>query len=441
METVKPRKGSGGIRRAFVLYVLVTLVLVVALSGAVIRACVAVQNYILPDSDLVYLTIQRSDAQGNETTITVPMPLDDVLKEIPSMISMEDIEGDILSAEQDVKYAVTKVENSFSALSPRRQFVYRASRAAMVAVPLMISLIGILLCGFLFYRKKLKPPITLLSCAAKQIGEQNLDFRISYHSGDEMEMLCDSFEQMRQTVQENNRKLWDMIEERRRLQSSVAHDLRNPIAILQGYAQYLQIQLSAEEPISNEKDGDKMNREKISAIVSNLLQTAQRLERYTDSLRTFSRLEELEAQPQPVDFTALSSEMEEDLRFIVAEKNLTLEWETPRIEKELQIDTKILYRLLENLISNAVRFAEKKIKVSFTFRQGILTGTVADDGPGFSPKVLSCRDGYGRVDGGDENHLGIGLAICRILCRKHGGRLVLSNSEQGGAVVKFFLAV
>ena len=263
----KTRKGSGGIRRAFVLYVLVTLVLVVALSGAVIRACVAVQNYILPDSDLVYLTIQRSDAQGNETTITVPMPLDDVLKEIPSMISMEDAEGDSLSAEQDVKYAVTKVENSFSALSPRRQFVYRASRAAMVAVPLMISLIGILLCGFLFYRKKLKPPITLLSCAAKQIGEQNLDFRISYHSGDEMEMLCDSFEQMRQTVQENNRKLWDMIEERRRLQSSVAHDLRNPIAILQGYAQYLQIQLSAEEPISNEKDGDKMNREKISAIV------------------------------------------------------------------------------------------------------------------------------------------------------------------------------
>lgn len=111
METIKFR----GLRSSFILYVLTTLVVVAILSGLTIWGCVTLQKTLLPDSNLVYLTIQRSDSDGNETTTTVPMPLNDVLKEIPSMISMEDTEGDILSGEQNVKYSVTKIENSFTA--------------------------------------------------------------------------------------------------------------------------------------------------------------------------------------------------------------------------------------------------------------------------------------------------------------------------------------
>ena len=296
MEAIKFR----GLWSSFVLYVITTLVFVTVLSGLTIWGCVALQTTLLPDSNLVYLTIQRSDADGNETTITVPMPLNDMLKEIPSMISMEGTEGDLLSGEQNVKYSVAKIENSFTVLSPKRQLLYKASQIGMVALPVFFSLTGILLCGLLFYRKKLKTPILLLSSATEQIADHNLDFQISYPSADEMGALCDSFEQMRQILKENNQKLWDMLEERRRLQGSVAHDLRNPIAIIQGYAQYLQLSLS----------GDKISREKISSVAANILQTSHRLERYTDSLRTISRLEELEAQIQAEDFSSLSSNMQ-----------------------------------------------------------------------------------------------------------------------------------
>lgn len=427
METIKFR----GLRSSFILYVLTTLVVVAILSGLTIWGCVTLQKTLLPDSNLVYLTIQRSDSDGNETTTTVPMPLNDVLNEIPSMISMEDTEGDILSGEQNVKYSVTKIENSFTALSPKRQLVYQASQIGMIALPVFFSLGGILLCGLLFYRKKLKTPILLLSSATKQIADQNLDFQISYPSADEMGELCASFEQMRQMLKENNQKLWDMLEERRRLQGSVAHDLRNPIAIIQGYAQYLQLSLS----------DDKISKEKISSVVANILQTSHRLERYTDSLRTISRLEELEVQVQPVDFASLSSDMREDLSLLTEEKHLELDWENTVVEKELNLDAKILYRILENLIGNAVRFANRKIKVQFSYCQGLLTTTVSDDGPGFPQKVLNSKDSYAYAYMGsdDENHLGMGLAICRVLCRKHGGQLTLSNSDQGGAAIKFFL--
>ena len=149
---------------------------------------------------------------------------------------MEDTEGDILSDEQNVKYSVTKIENSFTALSPKRQLVYQASQIGMIVLPVFFSLTGILLCGLLFYWMKLKTPILLLASATQQIAEQGLDFQISYPRADEMGALCASFEQMRQFLKENNQKLWDMLEERRRLQRSVAHDLRNPIAIIQGYS-------------------------------------------------------------------------------------------------------------------------------------------------------------------------------------------------------------
>ena len=100
METIKYR----GLRSSFILYVLITFAVVKVLSGLTIWGCMTLQKTLLPDTDLVYLTIQKSDPNGNETTTTVPMSLNDVLKEIPSMISMEDTDGDILSVDQNVKF-------------------------------------------------------------------------------------------------------------------------------------------------------------------------------------------------------------------------------------------------------------------------------------------------------------------------------------------------
>lgn len=357
------------------------------------------------------------------------MSLDAEPTPIPPLISMEDPAGNFPAGGPDVRYSLKEVKSGFSTLSPRRQFVYQASCIAMAAMPVLLSLAGILFCGFLFYRNKLKTPITLLSSASEQIAGENLDFQISYHSGDEMGALCHSFEQMRLTLKENNQKLWDMVQERRRLQNSVAHDLRNPIAIIQGYAQYLQMNL----PV------DTAGNDKLSTAVGNILKTSHRLEQYTDSLRTISRLEELAVQPRTEDFSALLEEMEEDLRLLTEEQDIRLCWKTSVTKKEISLDGKILYRILENLISNAVRFAEKEINVLFSYSRGYLTVTVCDDGPGFSEKVLNSRDSYVCPDSDSGSHLGMGLAICRVLCRKHGGWLTLANGDSGGAAVTFVL--
>lgn len=451
MENIRKRAYHSGLRRSFVLYVLVTLAAAAGLSGLVIWGCVSVQNYLLPDPNAVFLNIEKTYADGSGTTTSVRMPLDGAEIALPELaygngsgINMEtgnaENETDAGTEEggaytetdssgENVRYSVSAVTASIDSLTPRRKLVYRGSQIGMVALPAAFSLGGILLCGFAFYRRKLKTPILLLSSAAEQIARQNLDFRISYKSGDEMEALCTSFEQMRRTLRENNRKLWEMVEERRRLQSSVAHDLRNPIAIIRGYAQYLQMQLSR----------DEINREKIDDLADNILETSRRLERYTDSLRTISRLEELEIRPVSLDFSELSSDMKNDFLLLTKEKNLELVWKNNIPEKDVVLDAQVLYRILENLIGNALRFAGERIEVTFFRENGFLAVTVADDGAGFPEQMLKEGEAYAGT-GSDREHMGIGLMICRILCRKHGGKLWLSNSGQGGGVVRVILA-
>lgn len=454
MENIRKRAYHSGLRRSFVLYVLVTLAAAAGLSGLVIWGCVSVQSYMLPDPNAVFLNIEKTYADGSGTATSVRMPLDGAEIALPELaygngsgINMETGNGgnaengtdagteeggaytETDSSGENVRYSVSAVTASIDSLTPRRKLVYRGSQIGMVALPAAFSLGGILLCGFAFYRRKLKTPILLLSSAAEQIARQNLDFRISYKSGDEMEALCTSFEQMRRTLRENNRKLWEMVEERRRLQSSVAHDLRNPIAIIRGYAQYLQMQLSR----------DEINREKIDDLADNILETSRRLERYTDSLRTISRLEELEIRPVSLDFSELSSDMKNDFLLLTKEKNLELVWKNNISEKDVVLDAQVLYRILENLIGNALRFAGERIEVMFSWENGFLAVTVADDGAGFPEQMLKEGEAYAGT-GSDREHMGIGLMICRILCRKHGGKLWLSNSGQGGGVVRVILA-
>ena len=120
------------------------------------------------------------------------------------------------------KLAVSKIENSFSQLSPKKQQVYTVLSYAKIILPIFYSLIGVILCALLFYKSKIAKPVAILSKAAEEISAQNLDFTISCDSRDELGRLCDSFEIMRRALWENNDRMRPMFQEKRLLQSSVA---------------------------------------------------------------------------------------------------------------------------------------------------------------------------------------------------------------------------
>ena len=418
MEGLKKKYRDLSLRRAFILTVLVTFCVVVVLSGLSIWGCLKFRRYLLPDSNEVVLTINITCTDGSTIVMNSRIRLGEEMTPIPIMLA-EDENGPIVENYDlsSIKTTATKIENHYNMLTPRRKLAYQGCGVLMVALPAFFSMTGILLCGLFFYRQKLNKPLKLLSEATEQIADKNLDFKLSYTSNDEMGNLCRSFEQMRQALDENNRELWKMIEERKMVQASIAHDLRNPIAIIEGYAEYLQMNLQT----GNLTEGQ------IIQIAGNMDKAARRLEQYTESIRAINQLDDIEISRKQISVEEFMEDISEDLSFMAAGEKIKLHTMDKSPTGLVWIDTSILYRVLENILNNALRYARETVTLSFEMENRTLCISVRDDGCGFSEEILKNKSRLLMPVAGEDGHCGLGLTISRLLCKKHGGRLERSH--------------
>ena len=150
---------------------------------------------------------------------------------------------------------------------------------------------------------------------------------------------------MRLKLSENYSEMWNMLEERRLLQASIAHDLRNPIAVIEGYTEYLQLNL---------KKG-RLSEQRILKIAENINMSAKRLDNYTESVRTLNQMEDIELKRQKISASDLLSDIEDDFKIIAQKKNIDFRISTLLSNEEICIDTSVLYRVLENVFNNAMR--------------------------------------------------------------------------------------
>lgn len=429
MEKLKRKCSS--LQNYFVLIVLITFFIVICLSLLNIWGCQKFREYLLPNSNTIWVTLNITYSDGRTEELEFSTELGQEMYDIPRLTG---VEGGLINNSElsDIKTSIEKIENNFDMLTPKRKIAYQICGISMIAIPMIFSIVGILICGFIFYRKKLNKPLKLLENSMEQISNKNLDFKLSYTSNDEMGKLCNSFEKMRQILEETNKELWKMIEERRLVQASVAHDLRNPISIIEGYTEYLQTNLQ----------NDNLSKDKILEITSNINKTAKRLERYTDSIRTINALEDIEVNRKEISTRKFIEDVKSDLKQMTKSKGIGLDLEAEKLFKEkIKIDSYIIYRILENIINNALRYSKEKINLSFNIQENYLIISIVDDGIGFSEDVLKERNNLIIPTSSDDKHCGLGLIISRILCKKHGGKLELSNDISGGAKVKIFIEI
>lgn len=323
MEGLKKKYKDLTLRRAFALTVSVTFGAVILLSGLCIWGCAAFRSWLMPDSDRVSVTIKMyTEDEQWDTSISLRLGAEE---EIPFLVPKDTAGEDTKEAPDSYNHhptigftslgaSVEKIENSFAMLSPRRKLAYQGCGILMIVLPALFSVFGVFFSCFFFYRHKLYLPLKILSGATLRISEENLDFQITYDSADELGKLCRSFEKMRQTLDENNRRLWKMLEERKLMQASVAHDLRNPIAIISGYTEYLQINLQK----------GSLTLEKVGEIAGNVEEAAKRLERYTESVRALNCLEDIGIKREPVESAKLMESIRNDLFLMAAEKGIRL---------------------------------------------------------------------------------------------------------------------
>lgn len=318
---------------------------------------------------------------------------------------------------------IDKSDLEWHELSIGQNIAYYSCYFGMIGLPILYIIAGIGIAAKIYYRKKLRVPITQLQNGIDRIQNNDLDFNIQYNGNDELGQLCYSMEKMRKELRQNNKKLWRTIEERKLLNASVAHDLRTPITVLKGYLDYLQINIPQEN----------ITEDSLMDTLFCMKEAVVRLERYVDCVRDIERLENIEMKREPQDTQMLVNELKQDISQLEQDKKLIF---TSDISSStINIDKSVFFRILDNLIRNAIRYAESKIEIGITQNEDFLILSVKDDGMGFSDTdLMQATTLFYSKDKGKE-HFGIGLSICKLLCEKHGGTLYLSNGKEKGACI------
>ena len=325
-------------------------------------------------------------------------------------------------------FTVSKIQNGFAKLSRQEQKTYTELGYLQYILPVLYSLIGVIISCFIFYRRHIKKPIAVLAEATEKISGNNLDFEISSDCKNELGRLCDSFEQMREALAKNNKEMLGMIEERRRLQSSVAHDLRNPIAIMKGYLEMMEGSLD-DEDFSSENFRDE---------IRTLSLTTDRMEEYVKSVSMINHLGDMEPEPHDEDIAVCIENWEKDMKSLAENSGIDIVLAKDDIGNEKwKLDVNAISRVLENIIKNGCRYAKTRIEIRVSLHDNNeLQFDITDDGPGYPDKLLKNPDLFFYTTDQKNGHMGMGMTICRIICKKHQGSIEISNGENKGARTK-----
>ncbi len=275
-----------------------------------------------------------------------------------------------------------------------------------------------------FYRREIKKPVDTLTRASEKILGDDLDFKVESDSENELGKLCVSFEEMRKNLYSSNYKLWKSLEERKRLNSAFSHDLRTPITVLKGYMKLI------------EQFNGKLSPEKQADILSKMSGQIERLGNYTDKMSSLHKLEDIIPDVNDITFGKICTQLEENGRLLCGEDKFSFAsyGENGTV---VYTDMELVMQVFLNLVSNALRYAGSRVECTATVSEEEMEIIISDDGKGFSDEAIrkAWQPFYRAGNDNDKEHFGLGLYICKLLCRKNGGDIVIENNENGGGKV------
>jgi len=215
----------------------------------------------------------------------------------------------------------------------------------------------------------------------------------------------------------------------------VAHELRNPLTVIKGFAELL---------LTSERDFPEEYREMLEAVSLH----ADRLNDLVDSLLEMSRLETgapLVLKQENVDMRSLLESLISVYRAYGSGHQLALEADEGDLR--LRGDPERLGLIFSNLISNAIKYTPQGTKITVRARRDgeMLTFAVADNGPGIPAEHLPhIFDKYYRAPSGVRQRRrgsGIGLYLVKRLAEAHGGAVAVESTEGVGTTFTVTLPV
>ena len=275
------------------------------------------------------------------------------------------------------------------------------------------------------YARVLRRDTDALMAAVSAIADKRLDIETEHSARvRELSAALNALDDLRASLSRSLQAQWAMQQRRDEEIAALAHDIRTPLTAILGNAELL---------AEDETQRDRRRSEE--AIVHE----AERIGSYIDALSTLARAQDDKQQMmQTIGLGTLFDEWRTAGEALCRPKGIRFEaaCEDALLEGRLCALREELLRAVLNLLDNAVRFAPQggSVRLNLTAEKGFIRIDVEDSGAGFTPQALK-RAGYALYTENDgrmaDGHSGMGLCFARQAAHRHGGELLLENTECG----------
>lgn len=272
-----------------------------------------------------------------------------------------------------------------------------------------------------------KPILQLASVTDNVTKNRDYSIRIKKKNDDEIGILYDAFNKMLHRIEFYVNELERNNQELSEFNYVASHDLREPLRTLTSYCELLEEDIGAD--LSDDAEED----------IKFITKAANRMDALIQDLLQLSRAGRVEFEQEAVDLTECLDIIKTDLKFSIEKVNGTLKYkELPTVKG----DKKHIIRLLQNLISNALKFHKENqppvVEISANEKENSWEIAIADNGIGIEQQhIEQIFSPFKRLHGvGKYEGTGIGLAISKKIVERHGGTIA-AESEIGKGTTFF----
>ncbi|MGN7401993.1 sensor histidine kinase [Cytobacillus praedii] len=288
--------------------------------------------------------------------------------------------------------------------------------------PIIYGFLAVFLITKLFYKQRIVLPLEIIEHSIQQIKKGNYNQPLYFNTYDEFEGTVRGLDILRQTLRSKEVELSELNQEQKKINAAFSHDLRTPLAIIQNNIELM-------EELHHQ---GRMTEPFFEKSVTKIKSSVNRLVDFSRTMQEIQKIDEMPLKKTQQSLSHIEAHIRE-LGKTLSEKKVSLQTDY-HSELNANYDIHLIDEVMENLLSNASRFAVTEIEITMQADEKFLCIFVKDDGKGFSKKELEiATDPY--YSHNKECHFGLGLTISEILAKKHGGALKLSNSVDGGAIV------
>jgi signal transduction histidine kinase len=274
-----------------------------------------------------------------------------------------------------------------------------------------------------------------INYAAQRFQQGDLEYRIADDNKTELTGLAKTYNHMAETIVKDMDKIKSLEKVRSDLIANISHDLRTPLAIIQGYIETLQMKEGSLNP--------KERKEYLAKINS----SGERLAKLIAQLFEYSKLEANQIEPQKESFliSELANDVHRSYQVLAQKKNISLHLNMESQVPLVFADISLVERAIQNLMDNALKFTPEggEVMVSIKPHKENVEISIKDSGPGIAKENQQLVfERYRQTKTGKEKEgAGLGLAIVRKIMDLHNARIKVFSQPNEGTTFSFNLPV